>query len=271
MYTCNHCKKKFTNQPFKCSNKRNYCSRECIPDSAMDKPYSFQYFNLVESIRDIELRINDIKNLKNRIDLENEVNDLINSYTIDMFGDDKGIYYKKQILILLPTLDKLYDKIHNIFMERKYDSIPAVIINWQALKDIIGRDNANLLFNDLKEKIENFVFDNVYFTWPDYVCKVVDFDDSEDKLKFVTVSDAKEVKELFLECLNEYTSKLTEEQLDNLDCYSNCIKVDTLYRCVVYEEWEPWDYFTFYDDLKLYKCDEHCGCFEYDNPYLDEQ
>lgn len=267
MYTCNHCKKKFTNQPFKCSNKRNYCSRECMPDSVMDKPYSFQYFNLVESIRDIESRINDIKYLENRIDLENEVNNLSNCYTIDMFGDDEGLYYKKQILMLLSTSDKLYDKIHNIFMERKYHSSPAVIIYWENLKNILGYDNSRLIFDDFKEKVENFVFENVYFIWSDYVCKVVDFDNYEDKLKFGTVSDAKEVEELFLECLNEYKSEFTEEQLENLDIYSNCIKVDTLYRCVVCKQWELWECFVFYDDLNLYKCDEHCSCIECDSPY----
>lgn len=270
MYTCNHCKKKFNNQPFKCSNKRNYCSQECIPDSVMDKPYSFQYFNLVESLRNIESKIRDIKNLENRIDLENEVNDLRNSYTIDMWGDDEGVYYKKQILMLLSTLDKLYGKIHNIFMERKYDSSPSVIIYWEDLKNIFGYDNAKLIFDNFKEKVENFVFENVYLISSDYVCKVVNFDNYEDKLKFGTISDAKEVEDLFLKCLNEYKPGLTEEQINDLNCYENCIEVNTLYCCVVCEQWELWECFSFYDDLNLYKCDEHCSCVECDNPYQDE-
>jgi predicted RNase H-like nuclease len=38
----------------------------------MDKPYSFQYFNLVETIRDIDSRIIEIKKLEDRIGLDNE-------------------------------------------------------------------------------------------------------------------------------------------------------------------------------------------------------
>jgi hypothetical protein len=262
MYTCNHCKNKFTNQPFKCSNRRNYCSRKCIPESVMDKPYSFEYFNLVENICDIESRINDIKSLKNRIDLENEINDLNNSYTINMLGDDEGLYYKKQTLMLLPTLDKLYDKIHNIFVGKKYDSTPAVIIYWHDLKNILGYNNAKLIYNNFKEKIENFVFENVYFTRSGYVCKIVNFNNSEDKIKFSTITDARRVEGLFSECLNEYISRLTEEQLNSLGCYANCIEINILYHCVVCEHWELCESFKFYDDLNLYKCDKHHSCLK---------
>ena len=81
MYTCNHCKKKFKNEPYICSNNKKYCSFECVPESTIDKPYSFQYFNLMDGIRDIELDIENIKTLDDRIDLENKIEELSTSYT----------------------------------------------------------------------------------------------------------------------------------------------------------------------------------------------
>ncbi|MBZ9685685.1 hypothetical protein G9F72_004875 [Clostridium estertheticum] len=55
MYTCNHCNKKLKNVPYMCSNNKKYCSFECVPDSTIDKPYSFQYFNLMDRIRAPEI------------------------------------------------------------------------------------------------------------------------------------------------------------------------------------------------------------------------
>ena len=121
MYKCSHCKKEFMNQPYICyPNKKKYCSPQCIPDSGVDKPYSFQYFNLIDSIRDIESCIENIKTLEDRIDLENNVNDLSNTYALEIYGEELGLFYNRQISILLPSLDELYNRIHNIFMERKY-------------------------------------------------------------------------------------------------------------------------------------------------------
>jgi hypothetical protein len=271
MYTCSHCKKKFMNEPYICyPNKKKYCSLECIPDSAIDKPYSFEYFTLIESIRDIQSRIDSIATLDNRIDLEDDVNELYRTYALEIYGDDEGLFYKKHIAIMLSTLDKLYDKIHNIFMERKYESSPAVIIYWEDLINILGKDTARQFFDIFKGEIENFIFENVYFIWSDYKCKTIDFNNYEDKLKFATINDAEEVQQLFLGCLNLFRPEFTEKQLEELDNYSQCITVDTLYNCVACGEWELWERFHFYDNLKLYKCDEHCACDEYDHLYLDE-
>ena len=39
----------------------------------MDKPYSYEYFNFMGSIRDIESSIENITNLEDRLNLENDV------------------------------------------------------------------------------------------------------------------------------------------------------------------------------------------------------
>lgn len=270
MYTCNHCKKKFNNEPYNCSNKKKYCSFECIPQSGIDKPYSYQYFNLMGGIREIEFDIKNIKTLDDRIDLENKVEELSISYTLEIYGDYEGLFYKRQIGLLLKVLDELYTRVHLIFSETKYDSSPAVIINWDDLKRIIGLENATLIFDVFKDKIETFIFENVYLVWSDYKCRTIDFHNYEDKLRFATISDATEVGELFNSCFNECSLGLTDKQLGELDNYTNCIDINTLHRCVVCRQWELWERFTYYDNLKLYKCDEHCGCFEYDHLYQDE-
>jgi len=274
MYTCYHCKNKFKNEPYISSNNKKYCSFECIPDSGIDKPYSYEYFNLMDGIRDIELHIKNIKTLTDRIELENKFEELTISNTRKVYGDYEGLFYKRQIGILLGTLNQLYNKVYNIFMDIEYDSMPFVIINWEDLRRIVGVDNANLIFDIFKDKIEHFIFNNVYFTWPVYMCKVIDFSYFEDKLKFATMRDAKEVEKLYHDSFNDIYNicilDLTQEQVDELDSYTDCIDVFTLYRCVVCGGWERLECFTFYDNLRLYKCDEHCGCEEYDHLYQDE-
>ena len=163
MYTCNNCKKKSTNIPYICSNNKKYCSYECVPDSTIDQPFSFQYFNLMDGIRDFELDIDNIKTLEDRIELENEIEELSTSYTIEIYGDSEGLFYKHQIALVLETLDELYNKVHNIFMETKYTSMPSIIIDWENLKRIIGEKSASRIFEIFKDKLDKFIFNNVYF------------------------------------------------------------------------------------------------------------
>jgi len=122
--------------------------------------------------------------------------------------------------------------------------------------------------------ISIFIFDNVYFTWPEYKCRTIDFSYFEDKLKFATMRDAKSVGKLyydsFNDCFGEPILNLTKKQLSELATYTHCIDIFTLYHCFVFGGWKQWECFTFYDNLKLYKCDEHCGCEEYDHLYQDE-
>ena len=273
MYACNHCKKKLKNVPYLCSNNKKYCSYECVPDSTIDEPYSFQYFDLMDGIRDIELEIENIKTLEDRINLEAEIEELSSSYTIEVWGDSEGLFYKHKISLLLEILDELYNKVHNIFMSTKYASMPAVMINWEDLKRIIGEKNASQIFEVFKDELDKFIFDNVYFTWPDYKYKTTDFYYYEDKLKFATMRDAKYAYKLYRENFNDIFKIpflfLTEIQLEELDSYTYCIDILKLYHCVVCGGWEPWERFSYYDNLKLYKCDEHCGCEDYDHLYQD--
>jgi len=68
-----------------CSNNKKYCTFECVPESAIDKPYSYEYFNLMDGIIDIELNINKINTLYDRVELENEIEELSISYTIEIY------------------------------------------------------------------------------------------------------------------------------------------------------------------------------------------
>ena len=120
MYTCNHCKIKFKNEPYLCSNNKQYCSFQCVPESTIDKPYSFEYFNFMDGIRDIEADIENIKTLYDRIELEDKIEELSISYTLEVYGDSEGLFYKRQIALLLETLNELYDKVHNIFLCQRY-------------------------------------------------------------------------------------------------------------------------------------------------------
>ncbi|MFT5873190.1 MAG: hypothetical protein ACI8WT_002132, partial [Clostridium sp.] len=88
-------------------------------------------------------------------------------------------------------------------METKYDSMPFVIIDWVNLSRIIGEENACLIFDIFKDGLDTFIFDNVYFTWPEYKYKTIDFTYYEDKLKFATMRDAESVGKLYRDSFND--------------------------------------------------------------------
>ncbi|MBU3188323.1 hypothetical protein K9O30_02950 [Clostridium bowmanii] len=194
----------------------------------------------MDRIRDIEIGIKSIKTLDDRIELENEIEELSTSYTLEIYGDYEGLFYKRQIGLFLDTLSELYNKVHNIFMERKYDSMPFVIINWEDLKRIIGEEDANLIFDIFNDELDKFIFDNAYFTWPDYMYKTIDCS-YESKLKFATMRDAKHVRKIYLDSFKDSFNvcflNLTEDQLDELDIYTYCIDIFTLHHCVVCGGW----------------------------------
>lgn len=112
MYTCNHCKGEFNNEPYICTNNKKYCSFECVPESAIDKPCSYEYFNFMDAIRDVELNIKSVKTHNDRVEIENKIEELSISYTLEVYGDCEGLFYKRQIGHLLETLNELYDKVH---------------------------------------------------------------------------------------------------------------------------------------------------------------
>lgn len=269
MYTCNHCKNKFRNKPFVGSNNKKYCSRKCTPNSVIDGPYSFEYFNLIESINDIESRVSDIKDIDDRFNLENEVNDLKTSYIIDMLGDDEGVFYKRQIYIELKTLNKLYDKIHNTFMNKKVRLRRAVIIYWDELRSIVGNEIYNMILKRFQEKMKDVTYETLDFLFADPTYNN-EIGHHTDKLHVKTLRQAQNIRKTYHENFNQYKSKLTNEQLNSLSCSNDCIAIENLAYCVVCKEWEPWDNFFFDKKLNVYRCGIWMDCSKYDDYYNDD-
>lgn len=265
MYTCSHCKKKFNNQPFIVyPNKTKYCSLQCIPDSAMDMPYSYEYFNFMDSIIDIESRIENIATLEDRLDLENKVIELSDSLTIETYGDDEGLFYKRQLMLLSPVIDELYNRIHNIFMERGLETKLAVIICWDSIIQLFGDELAEMIFRYFERRMSDIPYENVYDPDPAYKSDLGCF---YDKLCVVSLDEAEKIKSLYIRSLNYFKSLYTKKQFKELDCNDNYVYTETLAHCVVCNEWEDKDDFSFDEPLKLYKCNKYDKCFEYDNYY----
>ncbi|MCT8978038.1 hypothetical protein N4T77_15705 [Clostridium sp. CX1] len=264
MYTCNHCKKKFNNQPYiTYSSKKKYCSFECVPDSAMNRPYSYEYFNFMDSIRDIEARIDNIAALEDRLDLENEIDELSHSLILETYGDDEGLFYKRQLILLAPVLNQLYSKIHNIFIGRKLEQKLAVIIYWDSLVQLFGDELAEMIFRFFESRMSGISCENVY----DYDSQ--DLGCFKDKLCVNTLEEAENIKNIYIRSLNYFKSLYDEKQPEELDYNDNYISIKTLAHCVVCNEWEDKNDFTFDENLKLYKCNQWNKCFNYDNYYED--
>lgn len=269
MYTCTHCKNKFKNQPFIGSNNKKYCSRKCIPNSVMDEPYSFEYFNLIESINDIESRISGIKDIDDRFELENEVNNLSTSYIADMFGDNERLFYKRQIYIQLKSLDKLYDKIHNIFIERKVKLRRAVIIYWDDLLSIVGNEIYSMILKCFQEKMKDITYEILDFLYADPTSNT-EIGDHTNKLHVKTLRQAQNIKKIYYKSVNQFKSKLSNKQLDSLSSANDCIDIQNFAYCVVCKDWESWDDFSFDEKLNVYRCGIWMDCSKYEGYYNDK-
>lgn len=268
MYTCSHCKNKFKNHPFIGSNNKKYCSRKCIPNSLIDEPYSFEYFNLIESINDTESKISGIKDIDDRFELDNDVNDLSTSYIIDMFGDDEGLFYKRQIYIELKSLDQLYDKIHNIFIERKVQLRRAVIIYCDELFGIVGNEIYDMILKYFREKMKGITYEILDFLYADPTINT-EIGYHTDKLRVKTLKQAQNIKKIYSEILNKFKSQLSDKQLDSLSSANDCIDIQNFAYCVVCKDWESRDDFSFDENLNVYKCGVWDDCSKYDDYYND--
>lgn len=231
MYTCTHCKRKFDNEPFIAyPNKKKYCSLKCIPDSAMDRPYSYEYFSFIESIQNIEAGIKNITGLKDRLELENEVIELSNSLTNETYGDDEGLFYKRQLMLLSPILDKLYSKVHNIFMEKAPELRPAVLICWDSLIQLLGPELGGMVLEYFESSMSGIAYNNVYYLDPTYSSELGYF---EDKLCVNTPDEAEKIKSIYISSVNYFKSLYTEKQLEKLDYIEDYVYLTTLAHCVV--------------------------------------
>jgi len=268
MYTCSHCKRKFNDVPYVCcTNSKKYCSLECFPERGMDRPYCFEYLNLIEGIRDIESRINDIEFIEDRIELENDVSELTLDYIRETYGDNEGLYYKIQIEHLISTLDDLYDKIHDVLIQRKPTQKHGVIIDQVELERIVGEEILGSALDELGDRISYSLFENLFNAEPtdrfdnEFGCSI--------KLSFPTLKESKEVKRFFEKTINKYSKQLTEEQIEILN-ESSYIFLVNFWQCPVCHEWEDSVDFTFDNNLNSLKCNQWSKCFDFEENCSDE-
>ena len=252
MFICNHCKKEFSCEPYVSSNNKRYCSFECVPESGIDQPYSFEYFNFVDAINNIKDQIDKINLLEDRIDLENELEELYHDYFVLTYGDDEGLFYKRQIQKTLSSLGNLYEDINNIFMTRKIVLRPAAVIYWYNLQNIIGKELTKLILNNFIEEMSPY-----YEGWFENLC--CDMSSSRiggdtDKLCVSTFNDAREIRRVFYKCLIANKKLMTKEQRVLLSEESLCIGVKEICHCDNCGFWELWEDFRLNKELNIYKC-----------------
>lgn len=219
----------------------------------MDKPYSFQYFSLIENIQNIELSIKVVENIYDRTNLEEELDELQRTYIIDMLGEDEGLYYKRQIQKTLLYFDDIHKDIHNIFITRKATLRIAVVIYWDDLQIIIGKQLTKVILDSFIDAIDlyyNGTFENVYpGAWPSY-----QIGEDTDRLCVNTFANAIEIRRIFFKCLAIYKKLMTKEQRERLSVDPLCIRIKKLSYCVNCGFWEDIEEFAINEELNIYQC-----------------
>ncbi|MCM3623685.1 hypothetical protein M4D70_15735 [Brevibacillus borstelensis] len=97
MVVCSRCNTEIAGEPYRSiSNEGQYCSEECLPESAFDHPYSYEYIKLLSLYRHFQERKQKVDSFEERVDLENEMDLVIEEYKSLFFGDSEGSFYKSK-------------------------------------------------------------------------------------------------------------------------------------------------------------------------------
>jgi hypothetical protein len=89
---------------------------KCLPERALDRTYSFEYFQLAEMVQGIEQDCKVVSSKSQRDELLWELDDVFASHQEYYWGDDEGAYYKRRILELLHRLEELADQLEGLRM-----------------------------------------------------------------------------------------------------------------------------------------------------------
>ena len=264
-YTCHACGIEFTEYPF-VGNGVFYCSEECFPYDEMDELYLFEYVGLVSNYRYFEELKGKVKTFEDRIDLENEMDEVIEEYKSLYFGDSEGCYYKGLIIGLFEKLLKLYDEVHEILLKLHAKSEPyyAVSIYWDEIKPIIGQELTVTIFQDIVQGMNEagLIFENI--SWATLKKDEMSFENYKDVVAFQSKDEKNNFYQLFLRVMDKNSNKfpLTFTSVYSEGEFSNFV-FDSKFRfCHVCEHWEDEDDFSFDEERNAFVCNQWDSCSE---------
>lgn len=135
-YICGKCRCVFNEEPYlSISNKNTYCSWECIPEAGMNKTYSYEYFQLVDIVRDLKEKLAGIGNYTERDEFINELDLAVQQHYDILTSDGEGTFYGELICSLINNLLSIDQEICNFHMNVNK---PAICVLYCDVPDKIG-------------------------------------------------------------------------------------------------------------------------------------
>lgn len=262
MPNCNKCNKNITQEPFySITNQKPYCSKNCLPDEAFDKLYSFEYMNLVSAFRYFNSEKYSIEILEDRVNLENEMDEIIEDYKSYYLGDSENSFYKSQIIRLYKNILTLYDEIHNILIDKESFEYYGITIYWDDLKRDVVKDKLQNIFNELTQglKHSNIIFENLSYDA---------FNKNEIRLtnyKDVICVESEEEQNKVIRILMDIFQKYEPSLIYDDETFVDYIHFGKIKQCLVCLHWEDESDFSFDDGLNVEACSQWDSCRNFPN------
>jgi len=257
MFTCTKCRKIITQEPYySITDRKTYCSQKCIPDDAFDQLYSFEYVNLVSSYRYFESEKYNLETIEERIQIENEMDEVIEDYKSYYLSDLENSYYKSQIIRLYEKLLILYEEIHDILKNKRPFVYYDVTIYWAELKLFIDKEILQKIFKDLIQCLEQskIEFRNLsYDANNEFELSLMNY---KDIICVETKSEQKTIIKILMDIFAKYyTSLIYDEETFTDHIYNGTVKL-----CPVCLHWEDESDFEFDEDLNVEACKQWDSC-----------
>lgn len=259
MPNCTRCNKEITQEPYySITNEKPYCSENCLPDRAFDQLYSFEYMKLVSSYRYFESQKYYIDNFKDRVNLENEIDETIEEYKTYYLSDSENNFYKSQIIRLYENLNNLYDEVNNFLINTESESFVyyGITIAWDDLRQALEETKLHEIFYQLNQGLKNnkMNFRNLSsFAFNENKIQVENF---KDVICVETEEEQKVIICILMEVIKKIEPSLIYDEISFVDyIHSGKIK-----NCPVCLHWEDESEFSFDEELNVYACFQWDAC-----------
>ncbi|AEF93536.1 hypothetical protein Desca_0649 [Desulfotomaculum nigrificans CO-1-SRB] len=230
MNKCKKCKKVFEEEPFySITDYNTYCSMDCLPDEALEHPYSFEYFQLVDIVRDIEDSVKNLSNYYERDELLDDIDLAIVQHTDIYLNEGEGTFYGTHAMALIKKLMDIFETTREWQLDIKK---PAIKISWYELPDQVVKD----ILEELRIFECDFNINSGYFDTA--ITQIIFFEDEG-------------TRNICYESVLGVAKKFMQDYDNDPADYISLITAKYCEGCLWYEDETEFEY---HDEVNLYVC-----------------
>jgi hypothetical protein len=196
-----------------------------------------------------------IETFDERVELENEMEEVIRQYRDLLWGDDEGNFYKREMFLLFDRMNRLHEEVHDILLHKEDQVYYAVMISWAEMFDE-EKEYAQTILELIEDELKN----GPVFYWN------VGWDAKDEEqigsyrdiLCVENEADHVKMIDMIQSVSEKFQDPQTREIIDGiLSYYISPCKVK---KCRVCLYWEDVDNFSFDSEGNVFACHQSWNC-----------